>query len=256
MKIATWNVNSIRARKERALDWLRDREPDVVCLQETKVPDDTFPIEACGELGYRAAFHGQAGYNGVAILSRWPLADEQAGLGDGEDDAQARVVAATVRGVRVISVYVPNGQAVGTDKYAYKLAWLERLRRYLERCCDPAEPVVLAGDFNVAPDDRDVHDPLAWKGRILCSDAERRALAGVRDWGLQDSFRLHEEGGGYYSWWDYRMLGFPKNRGLRIDHIYVTAPLAAACTRAYIDREARKGKGASDHAPVFAELAL
>jgi exodeoxyribonuclease III len=256
VKLATWNVNSIRARQERALSWLRDRAPDVVCLQETKVPDDAFPAEICRDLGYEAVFHGQRGYNGVAILSRLPISDGACGLDDGEDDSQARLVAATVRGIRVISVYVPNGQAVGSEKYAYKLAWLERLRRYLERCCSPDQPVVLAGDFNVAPDDRDVHDPAIWEGKIMCSDAERAGLEKVCEWGLRDTFRLHEEGAGFFSWWDYRMLGFPKNRGLRIDHIYATEPLLRACTSAHIDREERKGKLPSDHAPVFAEFSL
>ena len=256
IKIATWNVNSIRARKERMLAWLDDRQPDVACLQETKVTDDAFPEQVIRDLGYEVVFHGQGGYNGVAILSRLPLEHPARGLDDGDDDAQARLVAATVKGVRVISVYVPNGRAPGTDKYDYKLAWLSRLRRYLEARFDPDDPVVVAGDFNVAPDDRDVYDPAKWEGKILCSEPERRGLSDVSDWGLVDSFRLHQEGGGYYSWWDYRMLSFPKNRGLRIDHVYVTRPLARACTGAYIDREARKGKGPSDHAPVFAELDL
>ncbi len=256
MKCATWNVNSIRARKERALAWLRDREPDVVCLQETKVPDEAFPADECRELGYEPVFHGQRAYNGVAILSRLPISDEVGGLGDEDDDSQARIIAATTGGIRVISVYVPNGQAVGSEKFAYKLAWLERLRRYLERCCEPTQPVLLAGDFNIAPDARDVHDPAAWEGKIMCSDEERSRLEAICAWGLRDTFRLHEDGGGFFSWWDYRMLGFPKNRGLRIDHIYATEPLAKACTAAYIDREERKGKGPSDHAPVLAEFDL
>lgn len=254
LKIATWNVNSIRARKERALAWLRACEPDIVCLQETKVTDDAFPAEACRELGYESVHHGQGGYNGVAILSRVPLREPSTGFDDGEEDEQARLVAATAGETRVISAYVPNGKEVGSEKYEYKLAWLSRLRRYLEARFSPTDRLVLAGDFNVAPDDRDVYDPVKWEGKLLCSEPERRVLADLVGWGLSDTFRLHEEGGGHFSWWDYRMLAFPKNRGLRIDHIYVTSPLAAACSASSIDREARKGKGPSDHAPVLAEL--
>lgn len=256
MILATWNVNSIRARQQRVLAWLAERGPDVVCLQETKVVDDDFPRAEIEAAGYHAAFHGQKSYNGVAILARKPIEDVRCGFVDGGDDDQARCIAGTIDGVRVLCVYVPNGKAPGTDKYLFKLEWLARLRAHLEAHCSTDAPVVLCGDFNVAPEDRDVHDPAAWQGEIHCSDPERQALARVVDWGLVDTFRLHHEEGGLYSWWDYRMLGFPKNKGLRIDHIYVTPPLAARCVEASIDREARKGKQPSDHAPVLAAFRL
>jgi exodeoxyribonuclease III len=253
MKIATWNVNSIRARHDRVLAWLDDRQPDVLCMQETKVVDGDFPAGELEERGYHCAIHGQKSYNGVAIVAREPLEDVRRGFDDGGDD-DCRLIAATVGGLRVLSAYVPNGQAVGSDKYRYKLEWLARLRAHLERAHDPAEPLALVGDFNVAPDDRDVYDPALFEGRILCSEPERRALAAVVSWGLSDALRLHHPDPGLYSWWDYRQLGFAKNRGLRIDHIYLTAPLAALCTAAHVDRDARKGKLPSDHAPVLAEI--
>jgi exodeoxyribonuclease III len=254
MKIATWNVNSIRARRERVLGWLDAQRPEVLCMQETKVVDDDFPVAELRERGYHCALHGQKTYNGVAIAALEPLADVRRGFGDGGDDDQSRLIAASVGGVRVLSAYVPNGQSVGSDKYLYKLEWMARLRAHLERTYDPAAPLALVGDFNVAPEDRDVYDPVLWEGRVLCSDAERRALAAVVDWGLSDAIRLHHDEPGLYTWWDYRQLAFPKKRGLRIDHIYLTAPLAARCTDAFVDREARKGKLPSDHAPVLAVL--
>lgn len=254
MKIATWNINSIRARKDRLLAWLEANRPDVVCLQEIKVIDDEFPAEELTALGYSAVVHGQKTYNGVAILARSAPLDPAIGLADGVDDPQARLIAATVGELRVVNVYVPNGQSPGTDKYAYKLAWLARLRTWLDERCDPAQPLVLCGDFNVAPDDRDVHDPAAWEGKIMCSEPEREALRQVVRWGLVDSYRLHHDEGGKFTWWDYRRLAFPRGEGLRIDHLFVTAPLAARCASVEIDREARKGKLPSDHAPVVLEL--
>jgi exodeoxyribonuclease-3 len=254
MKLATWNVNSVRARKERVWAWLDAHAPDVLCLQETKVVDDAFPLDELGERGYDAAVHGQKTYNGVAILSRLPLADIARGFDDGEPDEQARLVAATVGGIRVISAYVPNGKEVGHEKYQYKLAWMERLHAFLARTCDPDQPVFLCGDFNVAPEDRDIWDPALWEGKILCSDAERAALQKIVDWGFVDAFRLHHEEGGLYSWWDYRQLAFPKGRGLRIDFAFITRPLADRCSDAVIDRDARKGKQPSDHAPVVVTL--
>jgi exodeoxyribonuclease III len=257
VKIATWNVNSIRMRQDRVLAWIDQHRPDVLCLQETKVPDDLFPAERFEAAGYQAALFGQKGYNGVAILARSPLGDVSRGLGDGEDtgDEPARLVAARVDGVRLASVYVPNGKAVGTDKYAYKLRWLARLRAGLEHTGDPGAPLVLCGDFNVAPEDRDIHDPEAWAGQVLCSADERAALAEVRAWGLDDVYRRHHPEGGRYSWWDYRGMSFFKDRGLRIDHVWATAPLAARSTACEIDRDARKGQNASDHAPVIATFA-
>jgi exodeoxyribonuclease-3 len=254
MKIASWNVNSVRAREARVAAWLTAHAPDVVCLQELKVEETDLPRELFARAGYKVAGVYQKTYNGVAILARAPLLAIEVGLGDDVDDPQARLVAATIGDVRVISAYVPNGQAVGSEKYAYKLAWLTRLRAYLDRRCDPKQPLALCGDFNVAPEARDVHDPAAWSGETLFHLDSRAALERVRAFGLWDSFRLHHQEAGVYSWWDYRMLGFPKNHGLRIDQIYVTAPLAERCTAAWIDREERKGEGPSDHAPILAQF--
>ncbi len=252
LTIATWNVNSVRARLDRLLAWLGRARPDVVCLQELKVTDQDFPFEALEGAGYRAAAHGQATYNGVAILARDALTAVGVGLDDGAVDGQARLLAATVRGVRVVSVYAPNGQTVGSDKWAYKLDWLRRLGGWLADRHDPAWPLALCGDFNVAFDDRDVARPDEWSGSVLCHEAARAALGGVVAWGLHDVIRRHHDGPGPYSWWDYRMLAFPKGNGLRIDHILVTQPLAAACSAAWVDRDERKGKQPSDHAPVLA----
>jgi exodeoxyribonuclease III len=252
MRLVTWNVNSIRQRRERLLALLARHSPDVVCLQETKVLDADFPAEELRSAGYEAVTLGQKGYNGVAILSKTPLAQVSASFRDGGDDAQSRLLAATVDGVRVITAYAPNGQSVGSEKYFFKLEWYERLRKYLERAADPGRPLVLAGDFNVAPADIDVHEPLAWVGQIMCSDLERASLVRVLEWGLVDSFRRKYPEQKAFTWWDYRMLGFQKNRGLRIDHLLVTPALYERLERVVVDREERKGKGASDHAPVVA----
>jgi len=254
VKLATWNVNSIRARLERVLPWLEQTRPDVLCLQETKVTDDAFPVGELRALGYEAACHGQRTYNGVAILSRTPLTEVTRGFGDGEDDAQARLIAATTAGVRVMSVYVPNGEAVGSEKFQYKLGWMERLRRYLAARVTASEPAILCGDFNVAPTALDVHDPVAWEGSVLCSAEERAALGRLVETGLVDLLRTMHPGEPLYTWWDYRMLGFPKNRGLRIDHLLVTPALAARATTSGVDRDSRKGKAPSDHAAVWAEF--
>jgi exodeoxyribonuclease-3 len=254
VKLVTWNVNSIRQRLDRLLALLVRHQPDVVCLQETKVVDDEFPVEALRAAGYSAAFTGQKSYNGIAILSKLPASDVVCGFRDGGEDSQCRLLAATIADLRVLCAYVPNGQAVGTEKYAFKLAWLERLRVLLERESDPARPLALAGDFNVAPTDADVHDPEAWRGQVLCSEPERAALARVVEWGLVDAFRARYPDKIAYTWWDYRELGFPKNRGLRIDHVLLTRPLVERLEDVVIDRDERKGKGASDHAPVLALL--
>jgi exodeoxyribonuclease-3 len=254
MRLATWNVNSIRAREERVLRWLEARRPDVVCLQELKVTDEAFPFEALRERGYHAAVRGQKTYNGVAILSRTALREVEKGFGDGEDDAEARLVAARIDDVHVISVYVPNGAQVGSDKWAYKLEWLGRLRSWLDRRFAKDAHVALCGDMNVAPEARDVHDPERWEPTVLFHPEARRAYQEVRDWGLVDAFRLHHDESGFYSWWDYRMLAFPRDRGLRIDHIVLSEPLARRCTAAAIDRDERKGKQPSDHVPVVVEL--
>jgi exodeoxyribonuclease III len=253
MKIATWNCNSIRARQERLVQWLDSASPDVLCLQELKCVDGEFPAAAIAAAGYRAVCYGQKGYNGVAILSRAEPSDVVRGLADGED-GQSRLVAATVEGIRVICAYAPNGQEVGSPAYQFKLSWYARLEAYLRRRHRPDEPLVLCGDFNVAPEPLDVYEPSAWEGQTLFTLPEREALAKVVGFGLLDTFRKHHPEGDQYSWWDYRMLSFPKNRGLRIDHLYATAPLAARCVAAEIDREARKGKQPSDHAPVWARF--
>jgi exodeoxyribonuclease-3 len=254
MKIATWNVNSIRARLERLLRWLQKVQPDVVCLQELKVTDEVFPSDAVREAGYHATVFGQKTYNGVAILSREEPEDVERGL-PGIGDPQARLLSAQISGVRVISAYFPNGEQVGTEKYAYKLAWMARLREYLESRYVPSQPLVLCGDFNVARDERDVARPAQWAESVLFHETARDALEQIRLWGLIDVVRKHHPEGGIYSWWDYRMLGFPKNNGLRIDHIFATEPLAHRSTSAEIDREERKGEKPSDHAPVIAVFA-
>jgi len=252
VKIATWNVNSVRARLERLLGWLGREQPDVVCLQELKVTDADFPHAEIETAGWSAAVHGQKTYNGVAILSRAGLSDVRAGMDDGVADAEARLLSASAGGVRVISAYVPNGKVVGSDKWAYKLEWLRRLRGYLERTAKPSDALVLCGDFNVAPEDRDAARIDEWRDTVLCHADGREALRHVTTWGLTDTIRLHHTGEGPYTWWDYRMLGFPKNDGLRIDHILATKPLADRCRQAYVVREERKGKLPSDHAPVVA----
>ncbi|MCP3140591.1 exodeoxyribonuclease III [Pyxidicoccus xibeiensis] len=254
MKIVTWNVNSVRARQERVLDWLRTTQPDIVCLQELKCTDADFPTDAVREVGYHAAVHGQKTYNGVAILAKEEPQDVVRGLSDGVDDSHARLIAATVHGIRVVSAYAPNGQSVDSEQYHYKLQWYERLRRYLDTRHKPGEPLVLGGDWNVAPTDLDVYDPKEWEGQTLCTPRERDALERLRAFGLKDGFRALYPDVQKFSWWDYRMLAFPKNRGLRIDHLYVTEPLAARLKGSDVDREARKGKQPSDHAPVWIEL--
>ncbi len=255
MKLATWNINSIRARNDRLLAWLDREHPDVLCLQETKVEDAAFPFEVLRKAGYEVATFGQRSYNGVAIASTRPLADVTRAFGDGADDDDARCIAASTHGVRVVCVYVVNGQELTSERYPYKLAWLRRLRAYLESTATPETPLVVCGDMNVAPDDRDVWSPAKWKDQIHCSTPEREALAEVVGFGLTDLFRLHQGDTKLYSWWDYRGVAFFKDQGLRIDHIFATKPLADRCTACTIDRTARKGQDASDHAPVIATFA-
>lgn len=252
MKIATWNVNSIRARLERLLEWLQRTQPDVVCLQEIKVTDEAFPFEAIEAAGYHAAVFGQKTYNGVAILSRTrPLSIEK-GIADGGDDLQARLLRTEIGGIQVITAYVPNGEAVGSEKYAYKLDWMRRLRAYLDRRFTPGVPLALCGDFNVARDENDVARPDAWAGTVLFHPQIRDAMEHLLAWGLVDVLRQHHPEGGVYSWWDYRMLAFPKNDGLRLDYILTTEALAARSTSADVDRQERKGEKPSDHTPVVA----
>lgn len=251
--IASWNVNSLKVRLPQLLDWLAAKAPDVVCLQETKLEDHNFPREAIEKAGYQVAFSGQKTYNGVALLSRSALTD-LACDNPHFPDVQKRLIAATVDGVRVICAYVPNGQAVGSEKYAYKLAWLQALDRWVAEELAAHPQLALAGDFNIAPEDRDVHDPAAWAGQILCSEPEREAFRRLLALGLKDSFRLFEQAEKSFSWWDYRMLGFRRNQGLRIDHVLLSDALAQHCVAAGIERDMRKLERPSDHAPVTAEL--
>jgi exodeoxyribonuclease-3 len=257
MRIATWNVNSLNIRLPHVLDWLSRNPVDVLALQETKLADDKFPAEALQAAGYRVDFIGQKTYNGVALVSRNTLStnDVVADIPGFEDD-QKRVLSATIDGVRVVCVYVPNGQSVGSDKYAYKLRWMAALQEWLRGELAVHPKLVVLGDFNVAPADEDVHDPKAWEGQVLCSQPERDALKGLVSIGLADSFRLFDQPPKQFTWWDYRMLGFQKGRGLRIDHVLVSATLAKACTACAIDRDERTQTQPSDHAPVIATFDL
>lgn len=257
VRIATWNVNSIRAREARVLKWLEQESVDTLCLQELKVTEEHFPFEAITERGYHSTVYGQRTYNGVAILSRSEPVDVRRGMGDDDPDPQARLVSARIDGVLVLSAYFPNGKMVGSDAYGYKLQWMERLRDYLDAIASPADPVVLAGDFNVAPEDVDAANPERWAESVLCHESAREALERLRGWGFVDIFRERHPEGGLYSWWDYRMLGFPKNDGLRIDHVFATDVLAARSRDARIDRDQRKGGKTdkpSDHAPVIVDF--
>jgi exodeoxyribonuclease III len=257
MRIATWNVNSLKVRLPKVEEWLAYAQPDVLCMQETKLADSAFPGLAFSALGYEAAHCGEGRWNGVAILSRVGMEDVVAGFSDQPEDetAEARLLWATCGGVRVGSVYVPNGREVGTEHYEAKLAWLERLRRHVETGCDPTSNLVICGDFNVAPEDRDTWDPTKLHGGTHVSPPEREAVAALRDWGLTDVFRQLYDQPGLFSWWDYRAGDFHQGRGLRIDLMLVTKPLAERATWALIDRQARKGKLPSDHAPLVVDFA-
>jgi exodeoxyribonuclease-3 len=254
LKLATWNVNSITARLPLALRWLTEAQPDVLCLQETKCTDDKFPAEAFAEAGYKSLSFGQRTYNGVAILSRAAGKDVQRGFPDDTADAPARLLAATIEGVRVVNVYIPNGAFVGSDKYAFKLEWMKRLREFFDSRYKTSEPVLLCGDFNVAPEEIDVHDPGLWEGKVLFSEPERAALDEIKRWGFVDAFRLHNSEGKQFSWWDYRAGGFRRNHGLRIDHIWTTKSLAERTKTALIDKEPRAWERPSDHTPVIVEI--
>ena len=262
VRIATWNVNSLGARLERVLDWLAVAQPDIFCMQETKVTDAALPALAFRELGYEVAHHGLGRWNGVAIASRVGIDDVSAGLGtwaDGWTDDGGRFLAATCGGIRIFTIYVPNGRAVGTEFYEAKLAWLDRLNQWVEGSCDPGEEIVLCGDFNVAPGGDDVWDPEAVHGATHVSPPERERVARLREWGFVDVVRRFHPEPGFYTWWDYRAGNFHKNLGMRIDHIYATEPLARRGVAADRDREARKPKSfrgiPSDHAPLFADFA-
>lgn len=253
LKLATWNVNSLNVRLPRLLDWLAANQPDIIGLQETKLEDARFPALEIAAAGYGAIFYGQRTYNGVAILSRHPAADVRPDMPEFPDDHK-RVLAATVGDVRFVCFYVPNGQALTSDKFQYKLRWLAAASAYVRAELERYPRLAVVGDMNVAPEDRDVHDPDLWRGQVLCSEAEREAFRAWLALGLKDAFRLFDQPANTFSWWDYRQLAFPKNNGLRIDHILLSPALAASCTSCRIDRQARKGQKPSDHAPVIAEL--
>jgi exodeoxyribonuclease-3 len=252
-KIATWNVNSIRVRLPQVLEWLKQERPDALCLQETKTTDEDFPAAAFHEIGYQVAYTGQKTYNGVATLSRTPAEKIVTALPDA-DAAQKRFLAATIDGVRVINVYVPNGEEVGSDKYSYKLSWLQALDKYLAEELKTHPRLALLGDYNIAPEERDVHDPTLWAGHVLFSDQERAAFQRLIQRGLVDVFRKFDQPEKSFSWWDYRTAAFRRNNGLRIDHILCSITLASGCCRCRIDQEPRKQERPSDHAPVIAEF--
>ncbi len=256
MRIATWNVNSLKVRLPRVEEWLDYAQPDVLCMQETKMADGAFPTMAFQSRGYEAAHHGNGRWNGVAILSRVGLENPVAGF-SGEEESQvveSRLIAATCGGVRVSSVYVPNGRAVGTEHYEAKLEWLDKLHAHLAEVADPDEPFAICGDFNIAPDDRDVHDPRKYIGTTHTSGPERDALTRLLDWGLNDAFRLVHDEDKLFTWWDYRAGDFHQHRGMRIDLVLVTKPLAERVSYTLIDRFARKGKLPSDHAPLLVDF--
>ncbi len=291
MRIATWNVNSVKVRKDRVVAWLRQHRPDALCLQELKTTDEAYPAEAVRAEGCDSAVFGQKAYNGVALISPHAITRVVRGLGDGKEapwlvgddeverlvgdeaarlpgesgDAaaqllgEARLIGGEIRGVTVFSAYFPNGRSVGAPTYEAKLAWMGRLLGVLEDRFDPKDPLVLAGDFNVAPHDSDAKNPEKWAGSVLCHAGARDALERIREWGFVDVVRKHHPEGGLYSWWDYRQLGFPKNDGLRIDHVFATAPVAERSAGAWVDRDQRKGTKTdkpSDHAPVVADFDL
>lgn len=253
MKFATWNVNSLNVRLPHVIDWLNATQPDVLCLQETKQEDSKFPYQALQEIGYHAVHIGQKTYNGVAIVSRHPMVEIQQNIPAFEDDQQ-RVIAATIDNMRVVCAYIPNGQALDSDKYQYKLRWLNALQGWLKDELSRYPKLLLLGDYNIAPEDQDCHDPAAWVGQVLVSDPERAAFKQLLSLGLHDSFRLFEQPEKSFSWWDYRMAGFRRNLGMRIDHILVSDALKAQCSAAYIDKAPRKLERPSDHTPVVLEL--
>ena len=255
MKLATWNVNSLKVRLPQLLEWAARERPDVLCLQETKLEDAKFPADELRAAGYASLCNGQKTYNGVCIASSQPAADAVRAI-PGFDDPQKRVLAATVAGVRIVNIYVPNGENVESEKYQYKLKWLAALRGWLEAELAAYPRLAIVGDFNIAPEARDVYDPAAWEGKVLFSEPERDAFGALIALGFQDAFRLFDQPERSYSWWDYRMLAFRRKQGLRIDHILLSAELARSCTACTIDIVPRQNERPSDHAPVVAELSL
>lgn len=253
MKLATWNVNSLKVRLPQVLDFLAAHRPDALCLQETKSEDANFPLGEIQAAGYGAAFAGQKTYNGVAILSPTAAKDVSVGIPN-LDDPQKRVIAVTLHDIRVVCVYVPNGESVESDKYRYKLDWLKKLTEWLKQELAQCPELALLGDYNIAPEDRDVHDPRVWQGKVLFSEPEKAAFRDLVGLGLTDSFRLFDQPEKSYTWWDYRMNGFKRNLGLRIDHILLSDTLAKRCKSCSIDRAMRANERPSDHAPVIAEI--
>jgi exodeoxyribonuclease III len=255
VKIATWNINSLKVRLPQVLDWLAANAPDVLCLQETKLTDDNFPAQDLEAAGYHMVYAGEKTYNGVAVISRQPVTDIVTDT-PGLEDPQRRILGATCNGIRVLNLYVVNGQEVGSDKYVWKLEWLSRVNRYIDSQLREHDHLVVLGDFNIAPEDRDVHDPEAWHEQILCSTPERAALKAMLTLGLVDTFRLFEQEEKSFSWWDYRAGAFRRNMGLRIDLILASQSLASHCTACRIDKEPRRLERPSDHAPVIAEFVI
>jgi exodeoxyribonuclease-3 len=255
MKLATWNVNSLNVRLPHVLDWVGKHRPDVLCLQETKVEDPKFPLEALRAAGYEALIHGQKTYNGVAILSRLPMSDALTGV-PGLEDVQKRVISATIEGIRVVCAYVPNGENLTSPKFEYKMKWMEAFRLWLKQELERYPKLAVVGDYNVAPEAQDVHDPALWENKIHFTEPERRALHALFDLGLVDAFRLFDQPERSYTWWDYRMMAFRRKMGLRIDHILLSPELAKLCTSCTIDIEPRRLERPSDHAPVTAQLNL
>jgi exodeoxyribonuclease-3 len=255
MRIATWNVNSLRVRLPQLLEWLAGAAVDVLAVQETKLVDADFPADTFTALGYQVLYSGQKTYNGVALLMRAPGSDVVTAI-PGFEDPSRRVLAATIAGVRVVNLYVPNGQALDSDKFQYKLRWLAALRDWLQAELRQHPQLLVLGDFNIAPEDRDVHDPAKWQGSVHVSEPERQALRAVEQLGLVDVFRRFDQPPGTFSWWDYRMLAFRRNHGLRIDLILASEALAATCSACVVDREPRKAERPSDHAPVVADFGV
>ena len=253
MKLATWNVNSLRVRLPQVIDWLETHQPDVLCLQETKVQDENFPLDEITAAGYQSVFVGQKTFNGVALLSKQASEDVVTAIPE-LDDVQKRVIAATNADVRVICVYIPNGESVESAKYQYKLNWLRALHEWLQEEITKYPKLALLGDYNIAPEDQDTYDAVAWKDKVLCSQPERDAYHGLLNLGLVDSFRLFKQPEKAFTWWDYRMMAFRRNRGMRIDHILLSEALSHHCTSCVIDKSARKLERPSDHAPVMVEL--
>jgi exodeoxyribonuclease-3 len=255
MKLATWNINSLNVRLPHVLDWVGKHRPDVLCLQETKLEDPKFPADALREAGYETLVHGQKTYNGVAILSRLPMTNAQSGIPGFEDD-QKRVLSATISGVRIVCAYVPNGENLTSPKFQYKMKWMEAFRLWLKDELARHPHLAVVGDYNVAPEAQDVHDPALWENKIHFTEPERKALHALFDLGLVDAFRLFEQPERSYTWWDYRMMAFRRKMGLRIDHILLSPALAKRCTACTIDIEPRRLERPSDHAPVIADLNL